>query len=190
MFRIALKTAATATVLVVALAAVSGGASAQSRHHISREPKQTERPAPAASVDKRDSVATAPPAFSGRPYWLALAQCGGIYFKLNTLYTTVAVQARVVKPDPTLNSQYTTKLNEAIRTATVYFAAAERFLMNDRGLERIDAVLIYDDQSRAAGDRVKTIDAALSAAKACPALYEACQAAYPKACGDPLPPVG
>ena len=40
--------------------------------------------------------------------------------------------------------------------------------MTDRGLERDDAVLTYDGQSRAAGDRLKTIDAALAAAKVVP----------------------
>jgi hypothetical protein len=167
------------------------GADAQTRHRRAheREPKQVERPAPPASVDKRDSPVMASGAYSGRPYWLVLAQCGGIYFKLNTLYSAIAVQARVTKPDPKINSEYTKKLNEAIGTATVFFRGAEHFLMTDRGLERIDAVLIYDEQSRAAGDRVKGIDAALAAAKACPALYQACQQAYPKACSDAMPPI-
>ena len=40
--------------------------------------------------------------------------------------------------------------------------------MTDRGLERADAVLTYDGQSRAAGERVKTIEAALAAAKVLP----------------------
>ena len=70
----------------------------------------------------------------------------------------------------------------------MYFNGAERFLMADRGVERIDAVLVYDPQSRAAGDRLKTVEAAQAAALACPALYEACQAAYPKACSERLPP--
>jgi len=39
-------------------------------------------------------------------------------------------------------------------------------------------------------DRIKTIDAALNAAKACPALYQACQEAHAKACNETLPPVG
>ena len=120
---------------------------------------------------------------------MALAQCGGIYFKLNTLYTDVAVRARVIKPDPSANAEYTKKLNEAMRIATTYFNAAERFLTTDRGVERADAVLTYDAQSRAAGDRVPTIDAALAAAKACPALYRACQEAYPKACSETLAPM-
>ena len=42
--------------------------------------------------------------------------------------------------------------------------------MTDRGIERDDAVLTYDGQSRAAGDRAKTIDEALAAANSCPAL--------------------
>ena len=184
----AMRTVGKGTVLVIALAAATSALS-QTRHRYERErePKEVERPAPAVSVDKRDSVVTAG-AFAGRPYWLALAQCGGIYFKLNVLYTDIAVHARAVKPDPKVNAEYTRKLNEAISDATVFFDAADRFLMTDRGFERVDAVLTYDEQSRAAGDRVKTIDEALGAAKACPALYQACQAAYPKACGEALTP--
>jgi len=181
------KVAGTAAVVAMALVAASS-VDAQTRHR--QQPKEVEHPAPAVPLDKRDSVVTAAGAFNGRPYWLALAQCGGIYFKLNLLYTDIAVHARSVKPDPKLNAEYTKKLNEAIKTATTYFAGAERFLMTDRGLERIDAVLIYDEQSRAAGDRFKTIDAALNAAQACPALYQACQDAYSKGCSEPLSPVG
>ncbi len=164
-------------------------AQAQTRRQQQRGPKEVEHPAPPVPVDKRDSVVTAAGAFSGRPYWLALAQCGGIYFKLNVLYTDIAVHARAVKPDPKLNAEYTKKLEEAIKTASAYFDGAERLLMTDRGFERVDAVLIYDEQSRAAGDRVKTIDAALAAAQACPALYQACQQAYAKACSEPLSPL-
>ena len=181
------KVVGTAAVVAMALV-VASSVDAQTRHR--QQPKEVEHPAPAVPLDKRDSVVTAAGAFNGRPYWLALAQCGGIYFKLNLLYTDIAVHARSVKPDPKLNAEYTKKLNEAIKTATTYFAGAERFLMTDRGLERIDAVLIYDEQSRAAGDRFKTIDAALNAAQACPALYQACQDAYSKACSEPLSPVG
>ena len=90
---------------------------------------------------------------------------------------------------PRLNAEYTKKLNEAIKAATVFFDGAERLLMTDRGIERVDAVLTYDAQSRAAGDRLKTIDAALAAAKTCPALYQACQEAYPKGCSEPLVPI-
>ena len=88
---------------------------------------------------------------NSRPYWIGLAQCGGIYFKLNTLYADIAAHARAVKPDPRLTTEYTKKLNDAIKTATAYFSGAEHLLMTDRGLERVDAVLIYDEQSRAAG---------------------------------------
>ncbi|HEX4409814.1 MAG TPA: hypothetical protein VH206_13660 [Xanthobacteraceae bacterium] len=171
-------------VTLICLAFVASAADAQIRRRPEVTPKQIEKPAPAPSFDKRDSMVTAPGAFGGRPYWLGLAQCGGIYFKLNTLYTDIAVHARAVKPDPTLNNEYTKKLNDAIKTATLYFTGAERLLMADRGLERVDAVLIYDEQSRAAGNRVKTIDAALSAAKTCPALYQACHETYSKACGE------
>ena len=166
---------------------VAASAAAQTRHR--RAPTEDEPPAPPVAGDRRDTVVPAPGTFSGRPYWLALAECGGFYFKLNVLYTDAAVHARVVNPDPRANAEFTRKLNEAIKIATTYFGAAERFLAVDRGLDRDNAVLTYDGQSRAAGDRVVTIDAGLAAAKACPALYEACREAYPKACSARLAPL-
>jgi hypothetical protein len=182
------KYVATLALVMSAIIAVTS-AQAQTRRQQQRGPKDVEHPAPPVPVDKRDSTVTAAGAFAGRPYWLALAQCGGVYFKLNVLYTDIAVHARAVKPDPKLNAEYTKKLEEAIKTATVYFNGAERFLMTDRGLERVDAVLIYDEQARAAGDRLKTIDAALTAAQACPVLYQACQQANAKACSETLSPL-
>jgi hypothetical protein len=179
----------------VAAAALCGAAllaslpaQAQTRHR--REHHEPEAPAPTVSTDKRDSLVAQAGGFNGRPYWLALAQCGGIYFQLNTLYAEAAVQARVVKPDPRATADYTRKLSGAIRTATTYFDGAEHFLMGERGIERTEAVLTYDAYSRAAGARLKTIDAALAAAKICPLLYQVCQAAHPKECGAPLPPTG
>jgi hypothetical protein len=179
-----LKIFAKAALLTIALVAVTT-ADAQTR----RQPAQREAtPAvPPPSSDKRDSVVAAPGAFNGKPYWLALAQCGGAYFKLNVFYTDIATHARI-KPDPKTAAEYTKKLTDAIKIGTMYFNGAERFLMADRGVERVDAVLTYDPQSRAAGDRLKTVDAALAAAQTCPALYDACQAAYPKACSERLPP--
>jgi hypothetical protein len=175
---------AKAAVLGLALLVASGANAQTSRR---REPRQLERSSPAVLIDKRDSIVAAPGAFSGRPYWLALADCGGIYFKLNTLYADAAVHARL-KPDPKATAEYTKKLADAIRTATTYFDGAESFLMTDRGIERNDAVLTYDGQSRAAGERVKTIDTAVDAAKTCPALYQVCQAAHPKQCSESLAP--
>lgn len=162
-------------------------ADVQARRERQQAPAQTAAPA-ATAADKRDSVVATPGTFNGRPYWQALAQCGGIYFKLNVFYTDAAVRARVVKPDPKANAEYTKELNAAIKTATRYFESAERFLIADRGMERADAVLTYDGQSRGAGERLKSIDAALAAAKTCPALYQACREAYPKRCAEPLPP--
>jgi hypothetical protein len=186
----------TIAALLAAMFCAAVSAQAQSRRHRERgAAPETDRPAAAVPIDKRDSVVAAPGAYTGKPYWLALAQCGGIYFKLNVLYTDIAVHARVGKPDPTLNNEVTKKLNDAIKTATVFYTAAERFLMADRGIERIDAVLIYNDQARAAGDRIKGSDtsaailAGLGTAKACPVLYQACQAAYPKACSDQITPI-
>jgi len=178
-------TFAKAALLTVALIAATS-ADAQTRRN--REPREAAPPpVPTAPLDKRDSMAAVSGAFNGKPYWLALAQCGGAYFKLNVFYTDIATRARI-KPDPKTATDYTKKLTDAIKVGTMYFNGAERFLMTDRGVERVDAVLTYDPQSRAAGDRLKTVDAALAAALACPALYEACQAAYPKACSERLPP--
>jgi hypothetical protein len=184
------KTVAKAVLFVAAIVSAATGARAQYRHRIERgrEPRQIERAAPAVPLDKRDRVVAAPSPFAGRPYWLALAQCGGIFFKLNELYTDVAVRARAVKPDPKVNTEYTKKLNDAINLATSFYDAAGQFLMTDRNIERDDAVLIYDGPARAAGDRAKTIDEALAAARSCPALYAACQAAHPKECGGALTP--
>ena len=189
MTSVVVKTPVRLVLLVVAIMVAATNAQAQYRRRIVREPKQVEHPAPPVPVDKRDRLVTLPGAFAGRPYWLALAQCGGIYFKLNVLDTDIAVHARAVKPDPKVNTEYTKKLNEAINTATVFFDGANRFLMNDRGIERDDAVLIYDGQSRAAGDRAKTIDEALAAARLCPALYAACLQAHPKECSEALAPL-
>jgi ferredoxin len=175
---------------IIALALVAAtSADAQTRRH--RAPREAESPAPAAPTaptDKRDRVVQMPGAFNGKPYWLVLAQCGGTYFKLNTFYADAAAHARVIKPDPKATAEYTRDLKDAIKTATIYFDATERFLMTDRGIERVDAVITYDPQSRSAGDRLKTIEAAQAAAQACPTLYKACQGAFPKACSEALPP--
>jgi hypothetical protein len=181
------KIIAAGCLTIIALLAATV-ADAQTQRRQQREPKNVEHPAPPAPVDKRDSVVTAAGAFTGKPYWLALAQCGGIYFKLNGFYTDVAVHARVVQPDPTTNAEFTKKLTDAIKTATTLFDGAEHFLMTNRGVERADAVLTYEGQSRAAGDRLKTIESALAAAKACPTLYQACREAWPKLCNEsPIP---
>jgi len=178
-----LAKAALFTLAVVVAANAQTPTMSRKRERAKAEPAQ-----PAVPVDKRDSVVAAAGPFAGRPYWAALAQCGGIYFRLNVLYTDAAVHARVVKPDPKANAEFTKKLAEAIKIATTYFNGAEHFLMTDRGIERADAVLTYDGQSRAAGDRLKTIDAALAAAKPCPGLYQACQAEHAKQCAEPLAP--
>jgi hypothetical protein len=155
------------------------------RRHV---PRKTERPPP-VSVDRRDSIVVAPGPFNGRPYWLGLAQCGGIYFKLNVLYTDEAVRARVVKPDAQADAADTKRLNEAINIATAYFVAAENFLRIDRELGRDDAILTYDPQSEEAGDQIKSVDAGLAAVKACPALYQACEITYAKMCSQKLMPL-
>jgi hypothetical protein len=187
---ILMKAASLALALVaLSLLAPTSAAAQRQRHHHRRTRIEVERPPPPVPMDKRDTVVAAPSSFAGKPYWLALAQCGGIYFKLNTLYTDAAVHARVVHPDPHANAVFTKDLQEAISMATTFYNASESFLVTDRGLDRDNAVLTYDGPARAAGDRDKTIDAALAAVKSCPALYEACQAAYPKACSGTLVPL-
>lgn len=173
-------------VTMMALLAVT---SADAQRHHRRAHREVERPPAAVAIDKRDTTVAAPGAFTGKPYWLALAQCGGSYFKLNTLYTDAAVHARVVHPDPHANAMFTKSLQEAISLATTFYNGAEKFLETDRGLDRDNAVLTYDEPARAAGDRIKSIEAGLAAVKACPALYEACQSAYPKACSGTLVPL-
>jgi hypothetical protein len=175
--------------VVVALALTLAATSLHAQSRSRRDQRKPPEPAaPAISTDKRDSVVAAAGPYNGRPYWLALAECGGIYFKLNALYTDIAVHARVVKPDSRINSEFSKKLTEALRTATTYFNGAEHFLITDRALDRSDAVLTYDGPSRAAADRVKTIDAGEAAVQSCPALYQACRSAFAKQCSEPPPP--
>jgi hypothetical protein len=171
--------------VAIALVVATSANALRLRRHV---PRKTEGPPP-ISVDKRDSIVAAPGPFNGHPYWLGLAQCGGIYFKLNMLYTDAAVRARVVKPDPHVDAADTKRLNEAINIATTYFDAAENFLRTDRELNRDDAILTYDPQSEEAGDQITSIDAGLVAAKVCPALYQGCEAAYGKICSQKLVPL-
>src|ERR1700761_7390504 len=101
----------TRAVIVTLALCVVGTADAQTRRH--RAPRETESAVPAASAvptDKRDTLVQTPGAFGGKPYWLALAQCGGTYFKLNTFYADAAAHARVVKPDPKATAEYTRDL--------------------------------------------------------------------------------
>src|SRR5262245_12130961 len=171
-------------IAVVALAVlmIATAADAQSR----RKREKEAPPPPLAPPDKRDRVVALPQSpFNGRPYWQSLAQCGGIYFKLNSLYSGVAIHAKVVKPDPAVNAQFSKKSDSARRTATAFFEAAERFLMADRGVAREDAMLTYDARAAAEGDRHKTIESAEQATKPCPALYQACREVSPKICAEP-----
>src|SRR5262245_45614095 len=109
------------TAAFIALAALVLTAADQSARKRERAPAEA-APPPAAPPDKRDRLVAAPGTpFNGRPYWQALAQCGGIYFKLNSLYSSAAIQAKVVKPDPAANAQFTKKSDAARRTATAFF---------------------------------------------------------------------
>lgn len=135
--------------------------------------------------DKRDRVVAAPGTpFHGKAYWQSAAQCGGIYFKVGTFYSDGAITAKVIKPDPAAYERLTRSAESATRTATAFFEAAEHFLIADRKMTRDDAVILYDPIATAAGDRAKSLDAALQATKPCPDLYHACRTAYPQACND------
>jgi hypothetical protein len=117
-------------------------------------------------------------------YWQAAAQCGGIYFRLNALYSDAAATAKVVKPDPAAYTRLSKEADSAVATATTFFDAAEYFLAADRKLARQEAMLTYDPIGNSAGDRLKTIDAALQAAKPCAEFLKICRAAQPQACAD------
>ena len=141
--------------------------------------------APAQPGDKRDRTVAAPGTpFHGKAYWQAAAQCGGVYFKLGTIYSDNAIKAKVVKPDPTAYADLSKSANTAARTATAFFEAAEHFLIADRKVARDEAVLTYDAVATAAGERVKTLDNGAVAAKPCPELYQTCRTAHPQMCND------
>ena len=150
-------------------------------------PKKGETPAPAPTPgDKRDRTVAAPgTAFHGRVYWQAAAQCGGIYFRLNTAYAEAAISAKVIKPDPAAFTRLSKNADTAATAATAFFEISERFLVADRKLGREEAVLTYDPVATSAGDRLKSIEAAQQAAKPCAELYQTCRSAYPQVCNDP-----
>jgi hypothetical protein len=141
--------------------------------------------APVQPGDKRDRTVAAPGTpFTGKAYWQAAAQCGGIYFKLGTIYSDGAIKAKVVKPDPAAYAQLSKNADTASRTATAFFEAAEHFLIADRRLARSEAVMTYDSVATVAGERVKTLETGAQASKPCPELYQTCRAAFPQMCND------
>jgi len=169
-----------ATILLLALSSAADAASSRRRVK-----KQEEAPPPPTPVDKRDRVVNAPGMpFNGRAYWQAAAQCGGIYFKLGAIHSDAAVRAKVIKPDPAAYAALTKNADTARRSATSFYEAAERFLIADRKVSREEAVVVYDPVAAASGDRVKTVEAAATAAKSCPELYQTCHGAYPQACSE------
>ncbi len=90
----------------------------------------------------------------------------------------------MVKPDPAAYAQLTKEADGASKTATAFFEAAERFLIADRKLARDEAVMTYDAVATTDGDRLKTVEAAVQAAKPCPELYKTCRGAFPQVCND------
>jgi len=173
----------TAAALVLVATLVIASAAAEGARKRERE---REKAAPPPPPDRRDRLVNAPGTpFHGRPYWQALAQCGGIYFKLNTLYSNAAIHAKVVKPDAAANARFSKQSDVARRTATAFFDAAERFLIADRGLAREQAVLTYDARATEEGERQKTAEAAEQAVKPCPALYQTCRETFAKICSEP-----
>jgi len=170
------RTIAIAAILPIALSSL---AAAQTKPRSSKQ----ETPSPA---DKRDRTVSAPgTAFNGKAWWQAAATCGGIYFKLGTVYSDAAIRAKVVQPDRAAHASLTKDADGASKTATAFFDAAERFLIADRKLARAEAVMTYDAVASANGDRLKTIDAAAQAAKPCAELYRTCRSAFPQLCDNP-----
>jgi hypothetical protein len=170
----------------IVLLALSSFADAQTaRRHKKQNQNQEQAAAPASPADKRDRAVVAPGTpFNGKPYWQAAAQCGGIYFRLGTVYSDSAVRAKVTKPDPAAYTAFTKQADEASKTATVFFTAAERFLVADRKLGRDEAVMTYDPLATQNGDRLKTVEAAVQAAQPCAELYKTCRGAFPQLCND------
>jgi hypothetical protein len=168
------------TLIALAIAATLSTADA------ARRIKKQEDAAPAPTPgDKRDRVVTAPGTpFNGRAFWQAAAQCGGIYFRLNTLYSDAAISAKVIKPDPAAFTRLSKDADGASVNATAFFDVSERFLVADRKVSREDAVVTYDNVAHTAGDRFKSVEAALQGAKPCPELYRVCRGAFPQVCND------
>jgi hypothetical protein len=171
--------------LAVTLIALAIAATVSSADAARRLKKQDDAaPAPVAG-DKRDRVVTAPGTpYNGRAFWQAAAQCGGIYFRLNTLYSDAAISAKVIKPDPAAFTRLSKEAEGASTIATTFFDVSERFLVADRKVAREDAVVTYDNFAHAAGDRFKSVEAALQAARTCPDLYKVCRGAFPQVCND------
>ena len=168
------------TLIALAIAATLSTADA------ARRLKKQEDAAPAPTPgDKRDRVVTAPGTpFNGRAFWQAAAQCGGIYFRLNTLYSDAAISAKVIKPDPAAFTRLSRDADGASVNATAFFDVSERFLVADRKVSREDAVVTYDNVAHTAGDRFKSVEAALQGAKPCPEFYRVCRGAFPQVCND------
>jgi len=176
------RTVALAAIFLVALSSVADAASRRRTKNTKKQEEAAPAPAP---IDKRDRVVNAAgTAFNGRAYWQATAQCGGIYFRLGTLYSDAAVRAKVIKPDPAAYTSLTKDADAANRSATAFFEATERLLIADRKLNREEAVTTYDGVSSASGDRLKTAEAAIGAAKPCLELYQTCHSAYPQVCSE------
>src|SRR5205823_5759661 len=172
----------TVAIAAIVLIALCSFAAAESKRRVK---KQEQPAAPATPADKRDRAVNAPGSpFNGRAYWQAAAQCGGIYFKLGTLNSEAAIRAKVIRPDPAAYASFTKDADEASKRATAFFVVAERVLIGDRKLMRDEAVITYDPVASASGDRIKTVDAAVQAAKPCAEFYKACRAAYPQVCND------
>jgi len=168
------------TLIALAIAATLSSADAARR----LKKQDDAAPAPVAG-DKRDRVVTAPGTpFNGRAFWQAAAQCGGIYFRLNTLYSDAAISAKVIKPDPAAFTRLSKDADGASVNATAFFDVSERFLVADRKVAREDAVVTYDNVAHTAGDRFKSVEAALQGAKPCPELYRVCRGAFPQVCND------
>ena len=169
-------------VTLIALAVAATLSSADAARRLKKQDDAAPAPAPG---DKRDRVVTAPGTpFNGRAFWQAAAQCGGIYFRLNTLYSDAAISAKVIKPDPAAYTRLSREADGASASATTFYDVSERFLVADRKMTREDAVMTYDNVAYTAGDRFKSVEAALQAAKPCPELYKVCRGAFPQVCND------
>ena len=118
------RTIAIAAILSIALSSLAAAQSQTKR----RSGKQ-DAPPPATPADKRDRVVSAPgTAFNGKAWWQAAATCGGIYFKLGTVYSDAAIRAKVVKPDPAAYASLTKDADGASKTGRSSVSISSRLV--------------------------------------------------------------
>ena len=155
------------------------------RRQTARRMRKQDEAAPATPADKRDRAVVAPGTpFNGQSLLAGRrAMRRHLFQARHSLFGLRGPREGDQAGSRRLRA-FTKEADEASKTATVFFTAAERFLIADRKLARDEAVLTYDPLATQNGDRLKTVEAALQAAKPCAELYKICRGAFPQVCND------